>query len=211
VSIWETLFRDIFVYVIKKNPDCLDAFKKQKSKLTRNLNLIPPELAEEFVAYLFNFQNQDSIEEVLVVLLGNQDGLKQLVQQSPLIAVRNKGITVFEMNKLFPNWRSDIDFLLAERHKIIHDANHRCSVKRKEIARLETELFLYQQLFGILFSTKYQLPWIKVDVGTKAFEITPETNEKKREVVLTIDDLLADDYETIDPPHHIANVETSHT
>jgi hypothetical protein len=198
VSIWETLFRDIFIYVVKKNPNCIEKLKIQKPKLKRNLNSIPIELAEEFVAYLFNFQNQDSIEEALAVLLGNTNGLKQLVQQRTLIIIRHKGIASFEMDKQFPTWHNDIDFLLAERHKIIHDANHRCSVTRKEIAALETELFFYQQLLGILFSTKHKLPWIKINIDKVVFEVTSEIDERKRGVLLTINDLLADDYETVE-------------
>ena len=197
VSIWETFFRDIFVFVVKKNPNLVDEIKKRKPKKIKGLVAVPPQLIEEFVATIFNFQNLDSIQEALAVVLGDKNVPKRIAEEKALIAVPRKGVTSIKLDQLFPDWRNDIDRIIAERHRIIHDANHRCIVTRKEISRWETELFLYLQLLGLFISRKFQLPWIKFNTEIIAFEVSPETSAKKKAMLLTIDDLLSNDYELL--------------
>ena len=198
VSIWETLFRDIFIFVLKRKPEFVEKINKKKLKKRTDVVSLPSELAEEYSGYLFSFQNIESISEAYGLVVGNDNVLEQVVQQKALIAARNKGVGIFRMDKLFPKWRKDIESMLTERHRIMHDANHRCPLTRKQISRLETEMFLFLQLLGLFVSQKFQLPWIKFNRELVAFEVSSETNERLMPMLITIDDLLADDYEVLD-------------
>jgi hypothetical protein len=199
VSCWETFFRDVFVFLLKRNQTFSDALKKSKT-VGKVLGHLPKGIVdqEEYIAHIFNFQNLHDIEDAFSLILGPNSGLRPPAEQDTLCFVSNKGWAQFSLSKLFPDWASDLDFILQERHRIIHDANYLSVVSNKYIQRIETELFFYLQLFGIFVSNNYQLPWVKLNTDIMAMQLVTSTAENCKAIVLTLDDLLSNDWEVME-------------
>ena len=150
VTCWETFFRDVFIFVLKRNPRIADELA-QNAHVRKVLGRAPasqPDQAE-YVASLFNFQNLDSLLEAFGPVLGEHGNLDIPTSEEVSVSSKRHGWAIFSLPTLFPGWKEDLDFILQERHRIIHDANHVCTISRKEIPGLESVLFSYLQLFGI--------------------------------------------------------------
>jgi hypothetical protein len=159
VTCWETFFRDVFVFLLKRHPSISDRLRLNK-KVQRSLRRAPddPAVEEEFIANIFNFQNLDSLRDAFAPILGTIGKLELPARQDAFIHVKGKGWLPFSLSNLFPKWKDDLNFILQERHRIIHDANHSGTISRKDIQRIESVLFFYLQLFGIFVSNRFQLP-----------------------------------------------------
>ena len=167
VTCWETFYRDIFVFLLKRHPDIVDKLK-QNTKVNKVLGHAPINLPEqeEYIASIFNFQNLESLQEAFAPILGVKGNLELPTKEDIFVHAKGKGWLPFNLSALFPKWTNDLDFILQERHRIIHDANHSSTVSRTDIARIESVVFFYLQLFGIFVSNRFKLPWMKMDIRT---------------------------------------------
>jgi hypothetical protein len=153
---------------------------------------------EEYLASMFNFQSLESLLEAFAPILGIRGNLDVPTNEEVYIHVKDKGWLPFNFATLFPNWDHDLDFILQERHHIIHDANHSCSVSKTDIRRIELVVFFYLQLFGAFVSNRFQLPWIKIDTETSYLKLYTTMNEHLKNVLISFDDLLSDDWELLE-------------
>ena len=199
VTCWETFFRDVFVFLLKRYPNLADELK-QNAKVKKILGHAPVNLLdqEEYIASIFNFQNLESLQDAFAPILGIHGNLELPAKENVFIHVKQKGWLPFDFLALFPNWIGDLDFTLQERHRIIHDANHSCTVSRKDIQRIESVLFFYLQLFGIFVSNRFQLPWIKFDITISYLKVVAATDHNLKDILISFDDLLSDDWEVLD-------------
>ncbi len=197
VTCWETFFRDIFVFLLKRNP-ALAAQLAQNARVRKVLGRSPASEADqaEYIAGVFNFQNIDSLSEAFAPILGGHRGLDLPTREHVFVNSKARGWVKFSLPALFPEWKANLDFILQERHRIIHDANHSCTVTRRDIRQLESVLFFYLQLFGSFVSVRFDLPWIKLDVTTSYLRVAPGAKSNWRSIVITFDDLLAENWET---------------
>lgn len=198
VTCWETFFRDVFVFLLNRNPGIADKFvhnTRVKKVLGRAPTTHPDQV--EYIASIFNFQNLDSLLAAFGPILGEHETLDLPTKEDVFLHSKRKGWVIFNFPALFPEWKRDLDFILQERHRIIHDANHPCTVSRKDIQQLESVLFFYLQLFGILVSNRFHLPWIRLDIRTLALNLTSSMDEHLKNIVITFDDLIADDWVTL--------------
>jgi hypothetical protein len=198
VTCWETFFRDVFVFLLKRNPS-IASEHAQNARVRKALGRAPGSEPDqtEYIASLFNFQNLESLLDAFGPFFGEDGSLDLPTNEHVLVNSKRYGWSMFSLPAIFPDWKENLDFILQERHRIIHDANHSCTVSRKDIRELEAVLFFYLQLFGILVSGRFELPWIKLDITTSVLSITFGTNSDWRNIVITFDDLLSDDWETL--------------
>jgi len=198
VTCWETFFRDVFVFLLKRNPNIADELA-QNPNVKRVLGHAPTTQLdqEEYIASVFNFQNLDSLLDAFGPILGEHKSLDVPTNEEVFVNSKRDGWARFSLPALFPEWKLNLDFILQERHRIIHDANHSCTVSRKDIQHLESVLFFYLQLFGIFVSNRFHLPWIKLDVSTSYLNLISSIDDNSKNIVLTFDDLLSDEWETL--------------
>jgi len=198
VTCWETFFRDVFVFLLKRHPN-ISKKVKSSNKVKKILGRFAVKKVdqEEYIASIFNFQNLKSLRNAFAPILGSAENIDKPTKQTAFMYIKNKGWFEFNLPKMFPKWTNDLDFILQERHRIIHDANHSTNVTRKDIQRIETVLFFYLQLFGIYISNRFQLPWIKLNTRISALELAAKTKIDVKNVVLTFDDLLSNEWEIV--------------
>lgn len=199
VICWETFFRDVFVFLLKQHPSLKNELQRN-ARVRKAMGRTKASTldVDEYIADMFNFQNLESLQDAFAPALGIHNGLELPTEQLTFMNVREKGWLPFDFSSLFPTWNADLDFILQERHRIIHDANHRCTVSSSDIQRIECVLFYYLQLFGIFASDRFQLPWIKFNVKVSYLEVVTISNEYYKNILISFNDLLSDDWEVME-------------
>ncbi len=178
----ETFFRDLFVYVLKRNPGMVNRALKE-SVGSESAKRLPQYLAvgvsaEEFAASA-SFQNADAINHNISIAFSGTtyfDLLDQVEVDCEVPSGQQPGPAHL---KLSSSWRDDLDRVFSLRHEFAHDANSKTVIDAEEMRRIETVILLICQMTVLL-------PGIQAPALVSA---------NRFPVILLIEDLISDDWE----------------
>lgn len=187
ISIWETFFRDIFVFLCSNEKSIENKFiNKLKIKKAKIDNLSRTEIIE-LISKCYNFQDIRDINLAFSIIL-QEDFLTNISEYKiPYWGISGKVAKDFQLKKLDRKWKENLEKTFEIRHKIIHDANFRPEINIKFIQNAEVLFLLIPQIFSIEISLKYSLKHIYLH--NKKGENCP--------AIFTIKDILSEDWEVV--------------
>jgi hypothetical protein len=178
----ETFFRDLYFYLLKRNPSLLSQAlnesnrKEPASHLPRYL--AEGVSAEEFAASQASFQNADAINRNISIFFSTSffEVLDQFELICEIPSARRTGAARL---KLLSCWQSDLGRIFTLRHEFAHDSNSKTLVRLEEMRSIETTALLICQVTALL-------PGIEPKILA---------SEKKLPAILLVTDLISDDWE----------------
>lgn len=184
----ETFFRDLYFYLLKRNPALLQLALKGGGRRERASRMSQYQTegvsAEEFAASV-SLQNAEAINKNISTFF-SQPFFEVLDQLDLVCDVPSSRGTGPARLKLPPCWVSDLDRVFSLRHEFAHDANSKRIVSAEEMRRIETTALLICQMTVLL-------------PGVNAAVIL---NGNQLPVVLLIPDLISEDWEVAED--HVA-------
>ncbi|MGB7604541.1 MAG: hypothetical protein WBL93_03595 [Lutisporaceae bacterium] len=165
ISLCETLFRDIFVCILEKEPSYIEKIKNEYNLKIDNkqndTNINIKDILPEF----FNFQNIYDIEKVFKFIIEGDnffDNIGELV--IPLYESTDNKIKKFSLNKSFKNWFSLFNEVIKERHNIVHDSNYKTTFNSNNITSYQRVVLFFSQIFSLWITNKFSLPYLALHI-----------------------------------------------
>lgn len=178
----ETFFRDLYFYLLKRNPGLLPRAlnesnrKEPASHLHRYLAEGVP--AEEFAASQASFQNAEAINRNISIFFSPPffDVLDQFELICDIPSARRTGPARL---KLPSCWQPDLGRVFSLRHEFAHDSNSKTHVRPEEMRSIETTALLICQFTA-------RLPGIESQTIATGRHLP---------AILLVTDLISDDWE----------------
>jgi hypothetical protein len=177
----ETFFRDLYFYLIKRDPSLLQRALKE-SKRRESASRLPRYLtegasAEEFAASA-SFQNSEAINQNVSIFFSVP--FFDVLNQFELVCEVPSAARIGPCNlKLPSSWQHDLGRVFSLRHEFAHDANSKTKINAEEMQRIETTALLICQITALL-------PGIEPKVVV---------SRRRLPVILLVEDLISDDWE----------------
>lgn len=150
----ETLFRDIFIYVVdnKSGYDewVIDTYNlkiKGESEISKSYLL----------AEIFNFQNLNDINSAFSLLIG-EDVLDEIGNMVIYIFDKEE-IKKLALNKSIPKWKADLEEALNTRHNIVHDSSYLLTQETINIEDFQDVVLYFSQIFSIYIMRYFKIPY----------------------------------------------------
>lgn len=182
-SCLETFYRDLYVFVLEKDPESLKLILpelREKVSLAEVHALLESGFSfAEITSTRVNFQNLEQVECFFSKIfrptgyLGTMDAFElECFIISKMVRAKIR---------LPENWRSKLSQLLMKRHEYVHNANSKFTLTSSEMAETEALVLLLVQLTSHCMAQKFG--------GKSALHLG------EFPAILLVDDLLADDWE----------------
>lgn len=165
VSLCETLFRDIFVCILEKEPNYIDKIKNEYNLKIDNMQNETILKIKDILPEFFNFQNIYDIERVFKFIIEGDNFYENIGELViPLYDSADNKINKFSLNKSFKNWFSLFNNVIKERHNIVHDSNYNTTFNSNNIASYQRVVLFFSQILSLLITTKFSLPYIALHI-----------------------------------------------
>lgn len=165
VGLCETLFRDIFICILEKEPSYINKIKNEYNLRINNnqdkVNLDIKDILPEF----FNFQNIYDIEKVFKFIIEGNNFYHEVGELIiPLYNSNDKKIKKFSLNRSFRNWFELLDDVIKERHKIVHDSNYTTTFNFTNIVSYQRTVLFFSQILSLWIINKLRLSYVALHV-----------------------------------------------
>jgi hypothetical protein len=135
VGALETFYRDLFVWAYARRPEIVSTIISSMRSSPCDIShhtLSPAEVASS----LLSFQRLSEIERAITPLLDGVSYFASISNYSLICIVPSRSDKLVSI-QLPMDWRSQIERLLADRHRFIHDSNAACNTEPKFMAKVE--------------------------------------------------------------------------
>jgi hypothetical protein len=174
----ETFFRDLYIYLLKRNSSLLRRALKDGDRKHLPRYLAAGVSAEEFAASQVSFQSAEAINQNISIFFSTP--FFDILDQFELICEVPSALRTGPARLKLPScWESDLGRVFSLRHEFAHDANSKTQVCTEEMQRIETTALLMCQITALL-------PGIASRVIVSG---------KNLPAILLISDLISDDWE----------------
>jgi len=177
----ETFFRDLYFYLLKRNPSllqrALNESNRRESANRLSRYVAEGASAEEFAASA-SFQNAETINQNVSIFFSTP--FFDLLDQFELVCDVPSALRAGPANLKLPScWQYDLGRVFSLRHEFAHDANSKTKISMEEMQRIETTALLICQITALLPGIESQIIF----------------SGKRLPVILLVADLISDDWE----------------